>query len=377
MKEERTQWIDWAKTIGMWLVVFGHIPGHPAAVSEFIYAFHMPLFFFLSGYLARTKSVPDAVKSGVVRLLVPYALFYGLTWVWWFVFGYLRHPEWFPHLSMVEAALARPLFGMLLGVGHDTPGSHMVNVPLWFLVGLFQLGVVVALVESLQLTRPAQYLTVALLAAVPYLLQQQGVDLLFSLDSALMALPFYVVGKEIAGAGAGLAPRLARWRAMAQGHLAVLVIVVLLALLGLVATTNGRVDINLVRHGHHPLLFYLGGLLGIALVCAVSAWCARQVYGPTIVTISRGAIVLLALHSIVTGLFLGLLRALEVAPDLLWSAAISTAVLLLCVPLIELVESAAPVLVGRRVVSSAEPEGPQPGLPPLGGGESSRQSDPA
>lgn len=351
MSGERTQWIDWAKTIGIWLVVFGHIPGHPPAVSEFIYAFHMPLFFFLSGYLAKTKSVREAVKSGAVRLLVPYALFYLLTWVWWFFFGYLRHPEWFPHLSTFEAAVARPLFGMLFGVGHDTPDSSMVNVPLWFLVGLFQLGVVVALVESLK-TRRARYSAVALLAAVPYGLRQHGVDLLFSLDSALMALPFYVIGKDIAGANTGLARRLASARAVARGHVAMLVIAALAGLLGLVATTNGRADINLVRHGNHPLLFYLGGLLGIALVCALSQWCARRVYGPTILTISRGAIVLLALHGIVTGLFLALLRVWGVQPDLLSSAAIATAVLLLCVPVIELVESVAPVLVGRRAASS-------------------------
>jgi hypothetical protein len=88
-----------------------------------------------------------------------------------------------------------------------------------------------------------------------------------------------------------------------------------------------------------------GGLAGIVLVWAVS--CARWIYGPTVFTISRGAIVILAFHSILSGLFLALLRALGVAdPGLLLSAAIAAAVVFLCVPLIEIIESAAPILMG-------------------------------
>ena len=46
---DRVEWIDAAKGIGIILVVLGHIwligPG-----QKIINSFHMPLFFFLSGY---------------------------------------------------------------------------------------------------------------------------------------------------------------------------------------------------------------------------------------------------------------------------------------------------------------------------------------
>ncbi|WP_139258102.1 hypothetical protein [Fibrobacter sp. UWH4] len=45
----RESWVDWAKTVGIYLVVFGHAffptDGYGCEVKNFVYAFHMPLFF--------------------------------------------------------------------------------------------------------------------------------------------------------------------------------------------------------------------------------------------------------------------------------------------------------------------------------------------
>src|SRR5690606_15822455 len=59
--QERNAWVDYAKAIGIILVVYGHVArgvfnaGLPMEESSYllvdsiIYSFHMPLFFFLSG----------------------------------------------------------------------------------------------------------------------------------------------------------------------------------------------------------------------------------------------------------------------------------------------------------------------------------------
>ncbi|UWR34016.1 acyltransferase [Sulfitobacter sp. W027] len=90
----RIRWIEQAKGLGIILVVFGHawrgvdasglaIP-QPVfdAVDAAIYAFHMPLFFFLSG-LVFLQSRPFGTLGGfaagrLVRLLWPLALW---TWI--------------------------------------------------------------------------------------------------------------------------------------------------------------------------------------------------------------------------------------------------------------------------------------------------------
>jgi fucose 4-O-acetylase-like acetyltransferase len=68
---KRIEWIDYAKGIGIFLVVFGHaLRGMvndsiiqstvlQRSVDQWIYAFHMPLFFFLSGlFIERSANKP-------------------------------------------------------------------------------------------------------------------------------------------------------------------------------------------------------------------------------------------------------------------------------------------------------------------------------
>ena len=46
----RVRWIDMVKGFGIFLMVIGHASGLPENIKLWIYGFHMPLFFILSGY---------------------------------------------------------------------------------------------------------------------------------------------------------------------------------------------------------------------------------------------------------------------------------------------------------------------------------------
>lgn len=50
---ERKQWLDYAKCVGILLVLIGHFGMTPKNLVNLIYSFHMPLFFVISGYLFR------------------------------------------------------------------------------------------------------------------------------------------------------------------------------------------------------------------------------------------------------------------------------------------------------------------------------------
>ena len=57
------------KCIGIVLMIVGHT----ISISKpFIYVFHMPLFFILSGYLYRDKKSSELCRSLVKSLLKPY-----------------------------------------------------------------------------------------------------------------------------------------------------------------------------------------------------------------------------------------------------------------------------------------------------------------
>ena len=66
--------IDIAKGIGIMLMVIGHYNGLHYIVRNFIFSFHMPLFFIFSGYFYRQKPMNEVVKKGVSKLVVPYVI---------------------------------------------------------------------------------------------------------------------------------------------------------------------------------------------------------------------------------------------------------------------------------------------------------------
>lgn len=85
---KRYAWIDCVKGIGIFLVVLGHIY-KDNYVGQWIYSFHMPLFFMLSGYLMFKKSVDwkyggaSYLVKKTKNLLWSFALFRILLVIYW------------------------------------------------------------------------------------------------------------------------------------------------------------------------------------------------------------------------------------------------------------------------------------------------------
>ncbi len=90
---QREKYIDVAKGIGILLVVYGHVINSGSleslsVVSQVIYSFHMPLFFFVTGYLLGLRkydggfSLSKQLKKVGLTLFLPY-------FVWSFVYMYI------------------------------------------------------------------------------------------------------------------------------------------------------------------------------------------------------------------------------------------------------------------------------------------------
>lgn len=70
-QKDRIEWIDVVKGYGIIAVIVGHIS--TPFVTVWVYTFHIPLFFFLSGYLFNTNYSFDYFLSRKVKsLLIPY-----------------------------------------------------------------------------------------------------------------------------------------------------------------------------------------------------------------------------------------------------------------------------------------------------------------
>ena len=120
----RIDWIDVAKGYGIIGVIIGHIS--TPVITVWIYTFHIPLFFFLSGYLFHPKSsFLEFCKRKVRSLLVPY-LFLSIPVIlneYWFNYGNSG--------SLLD--LVNEFFKAIVQVRYT---------PLWFISSLFCVNII-------------------------------------------------------------------------------------------------------------------------------------------------------------------------------------------------------------------------------------------
>lgn len=73
---KRELWADIAKGIGVILVILGHTSQLSNIAIEWIFSFHMPLFFWISGYFYKdAESIASYAKKKFTTLIWPYFLY--------------------------------------------------------------------------------------------------------------------------------------------------------------------------------------------------------------------------------------------------------------------------------------------------------------
>lgn len=76
-QNRRIEWIDSLKGFAIILVVLGHNTGGENGAYRFLYTFHMPLFFLISGFLFSMKPPLEYLRRSFRHLMVPYLAFLG------------------------------------------------------------------------------------------------------------------------------------------------------------------------------------------------------------------------------------------------------------------------------------------------------------
>ncbi|SMF07105.1 Fucose 4-O-acetylase [Alteromonadaceae bacterium Bs31] len=185
----RIDWIDSAKAIGIFFVIMGH---HKHPLYNYIYSFHMPLFFFLSGLLfPNSTGLSFAVfaRKKALSLLAPYFFFSSALFLVWLVLGKFISPEVLQGYSITKN---------FLGIFYAQGQLEYMRwgVELWFLPCLYICTLMfywVARLSGLQ-----QLLTVTLAAVIglslPKILELR---LPWSFDVALVALGFFWLGYKL------------------------------------------------------------------------------------------------------------------------------------------------------------------------------------
>lgn len=74
-KKSRLAWIDIAKAIGLFFIIVGHLTINKYDGAKYIYWFHVPFFFLISGLLhSSVLTIPKFIAARFKHLMVPYCV---------------------------------------------------------------------------------------------------------------------------------------------------------------------------------------------------------------------------------------------------------------------------------------------------------------
>ena len=130
---ERINWIDWAKFLAITMVVFGHIPEEEGSfLPNYICTFHIPFFFFISGYLTKARlDTKEEIRKCIRSLIFPYFLYNIIFYPYWAIRLYMDQGVDFSFFDYIF----KPIVGLLF-LQIDTAISSNVNGAMWFIVDL-------------------------------------------------------------------------------------------------------------------------------------------------------------------------------------------------------------------------------------------------
>ncbi len=198
--EKRIGYIDIAKGLGILVIVLAHndLSGYHPTLHKFIYAFHIPLFFFLSGMFFRPeRAFGETVKRRFNTLMKPYFFALFIIYLGEAAFSNMTFP-------VIAGRIAKALYAT---------GKYIDWVQLWFIPHLFAVAVFVWIAwrfvfGRVKLDWLRWLLLFAMLAVgvftMPYfwpfrapVIGMELYGLPFSLDLVLASGFFFLVGYEV------------------------------------------------------------------------------------------------------------------------------------------------------------------------------------
>ena len=180
---KRAIWVDFAKGLAMLFVIIGHTIDN-YYIRTFIFSFHMPVFFFLSGYTNKdSKCIKDfwiKTKKTALKLLAPAYCLWAVRNV---LYYFINHRQY----SISQYGLSA-----LYASGTDYQGIPAFGM-MWFLVVLFSIRILYDFIQ-LYIHRDLILGGVVCLFCLLGMMIGQIVYLPFSFDVSLVSIVFYFGG---------------------------------------------------------------------------------------------------------------------------------------------------------------------------------------
>ena len=334
----RPNFIDHAKIIGMFLVIFVHYfywselslqPRYLVYICKVFQLFHMPLFFIISGYLYKgVESCTLEFRKIWKTLCLPYILLSAIV-----IFIY--HVITFLQSNFSWRLVIKVLLGMVTGYDYH----WAICSPLWFVYAL----VIIRLIYIISDSRKWMILLWTGFAVV---VMHLGDVIPFSIDSALVGFLYFSTGFF----GKNLINRVMSFNIFNT----IVIAIISLFLLLFIGYYNGNLtsipfSIRSMEYGKVPLFSIIPGLSGTILVLYIGRLFSFLIRRASsfFIFCSTGMIVTLGFHKLIIKMLLSMNIFTNYG---LFSAALYTLITyLVTLIIIYFFKKFMPLAIGRKI----------------------------
>ena len=181
---KRIAWLDQLKGFGIILMVYGH---NFPILEEYIYSFHMPLFFIIAGIFHPKNINVSTIKKRVRQILLPYFLWSFILFGFWLFIG-----RKFGESANLDLSITKNFIGIFFAQGDINYMNW--GIPMWFLPTIFLTFLLFGLILKIK-NKFLQYSVLVMSIVLGFLIANfSKMYLLWSLDVALVSLFFYSFG---------------------------------------------------------------------------------------------------------------------------------------------------------------------------------------
>lgn len=305
----RLHYIDFMKGLCILFIVINHadqrifelLGEHTNFVLE---SFRIPMYYFISGVFFKTyDGFGDFVRRKVNNMIIPLLFFYLLSCL---VIGL---SQWFPPLHRTFGS-----FEWSMLIDPLTQRLWRANVPLWFLLSLFEVNVICYFLHRCVSNQWVRWCIAIPLSVAGYYLSTNHCDTYLMFDTALLGIPYFMLGSQVKRLGVLEPSRHDRWGCIALP-------------LVLAAIYPFAQEINLWPQviPHYLYLYAVPTLSILALT-----WCCKRLgYVPVICYVGRYSLVVLCTHAPILLLVERCVQHFSASPSSVATSMVTVAIIIL------------------------------------------------
>lgn len=345
MKKKRIIWVDWLKVIAIWMVVVGHFS--PGLSKSFIYSFHVPVFFLISGYLYRTSL--GFWKKLLNKLIIPYLLICASQYIIKFLIYFINCKSFSgsilnmqPHWWFVNVIIGFHS-GKTLGGLFGTEGCSVM----WFVYSL----IIIWIIEH-YCRKVSSIVMILITALIGLYLHISDINHGSGFFNAFLCYPFFrfgiIIFKHNIDSKITIFLNKISISHKFKISLYILFLFCMIIIQYIVSYYNGVSGYVEGEYGRNLILAYFLGLLGSFILFYFCNYCIPDNLNFKIISLlSSSTIIILGFHMFFVNIFDQLLfKDLQLNREI-WSYPISFLILVIFIPIIIIVKRCFPRMLGR------------------------------